>query len=93
MLRLFFILNILILFCFASEIDDKIKNNKSILNKSLNTKNKTRVQIQNLAKQIKTQNKEVFINSSIIHIKILTKTEKLLQFLPISNILRAFYRR
>jgi len=59
MLRLFFILNILILFCFASEIDDKIKNNKSILNKSLNTKNKTRVQIQNLAKQIKTQNKEL----------------------------------
>jgi murein DD-endopeptidase MepM/ murein hydrolase activator NlpD len=43
----------------ASSIDDKIKNNKTILNKNKNVQNKTEEKIQYLADQIRDQNEEL----------------------------------
>ncbi|WP_428024950.1 murein hydrolase activator EnvC family protein [Arcobacter sp.] len=43
----------------AASIDEKIKNNESILNKNKNVKNKTEQQIQSLAEQIRDQNEEL----------------------------------
>ena len=59
MLKIFLITLFLLNSLYASTIDDKIQNNKSILNKSIYNKNKARVKVQLLAKQIKNQNGEL----------------------------------
>ncbi len=59
MLKLLFLSILILTQTFSSEIDNKIKNSKSILNKNINTKNKTKLQIQLLAKQIDEQNSEL----------------------------------
>ena len=43
----------------AASIDDKIKNSKTILNKSKNVKNRTEQKIQSIADQIRDQNEEL----------------------------------
>ena len=43
----------------AASIDDKIKSNKTILNKSKNVKNRTEQKIQSIADQIRDQNEEL----------------------------------
>lgn len=81
MLRLFFIITLLTNLLIANVIDDKIKSNKSILNKSNSAKQKASYQIKRLAKQIKAQNKE--LSKLEREIKLITKDinehEKLLK--------------
>lgn len=59
MLKILFLSIFLLTQIFSSEIDNKIQDKKNILNKSINTKNRTELQIQLLAKQIDSQNNEL----------------------------------
>lgn len=59
MLKSLLLLVLSISICFSSDIDSKIQNNKSILNQNIHNKNRTKIQIQLLAKQIENQNEEL----------------------------------
>lgn len=59
MLKIVFLSIFILTQLFSSDIDNRIKDKKSILNKSINTKNRTQLQIQQLAKQIDEQNDEL----------------------------------
>lgn len=59
MLRILFLIYTFTAILNASSIDDKIENNKYILNKSNQQENQTKVQIQQLATQISEQSNEL----------------------------------